>query len=306
MGGGGSQPPPEEINQCDVMENQLKSEYGNDFRTNREQFPLTSQTLTYLASTPCEAHFDYSSLVSEYCGDVNHFPDPIGNGQTCADRVDRSVRSQWCLQEADRLKNDAKCSSSQLDNLYHSTAASYCQTSAGQKDKWCACYNLKNKVCTTNAQAAGCEYHKQLDDNKTYFKDGYDILKDKAHCRPRSCDSGYIPENVKSDCEPSYRMCEKDINIQSSTNNNIIVECNGPGQLVLPDWWDEEFDESFFDDDREPPFDTFPLNKLPITRFPKKFDWKNKNVRYLTYTGVSSVSSCCLCLLLIMLSLKRR
>lgn len=319
MGGGGSAPPPVEVNQCDVMEDQLKQEYGDDFRTNREKFPLTSQVLTYLASTPCEAHFNYSDLVNEFCDDINHFTEQIGNGQTCADRVDRSVRGQWCLmtgegqKEGERLQTDGKCNSSMLGDQYHPTATSYCRSHP--TDKWCACYNLKNKVCETNSNAAGCGYYKQLEDNRTVFgqepegggySDGYTILKENAHCRPRSCDSGYIPENVKSDCQPSYHFCDKDINIQSMTNNNIVVECNGPGALVLPDWWDEEFDDSFFDDDREPPFDTFPLNKLPITRFPKKFDWKNRNVRYLTYGGVGSVSSCCCCMLLLIMLMKRR
>lgn len=320
MGGGGSAPPPPvEVNQCDVMENQLKQEYGNDFRTNREKFPLTSQTLAYLAGTPCKDHFNYSSLVNEFCTDINNFDKQVGGGQQCADLADRSVRSRWCLmagegqRDGERLKTDQKCTSSQLGEQYHPTASSYCQSHPG--DMWCACYNLKNKVCTNNPNAAGCGYYKQLEENRTAFGQepegggysiGYTILKENAHCRPRSCDSGYIPENVKSDCAPSYNFCDKDLNIQSLTNNNIVVECNGPNFGSLPDWWDQEFDESFFDDDREPPFDKFPLNKLPITRFPKKFNWKNKNVRYLTYGGVGSVSSSCLCMLLLLMLMRRR
>jgi len=338
MGGGGSAPPPVEVNQCDVMENQMKQEYGDDFRTNREKFPLTSEVLGFLAGTPCKDHFNYSSLVNEFCAEINNFDKQVGSGQQCADLVDRSVRSRWCLmsgegqQDGERLKTDPKCTSSQLGDQYHPTATSYCQSHAN--DRWCACYNLKNKVCTNNPNAAGCGYYKQLEDNRAAFGQepkiedpknpgemiecspsehgscpysvGYTILKENAHCRPRSCDSGYIPENVKSDCAPSYNFCDKDLNIQSMTNNNIVVECNGPNFGTLPDWWDEEFDDSFFDDDREPPFDTFPLNKLPITRFPKKFDWKNRNVRYLTYGGVGSVSSCCCCMLLLLMLMRRR
>jgi hypothetical protein len=52
---------------------------------------------------------------------------------------------------------------------------------------------------------------------------------------------------------------------------------------------------------RQPPFDKFPLNRLPITRFPTKFNWEDKNVQYLTYGGVGSVSLCSLCMVVIML-----
>jgi len=139
------------------------------------------------------------------------------------------------------------------------------------------------------------------------YSDGYNILKNNAHCTLRACKKGYIPENVKTNCQPSYNFCEKDINIQSQSIASIAVDCNtDTAQLVLPDWWNEERDNSFWDDAREPPFDKFPFNKLPMTRFPKKFNWKDINVRYLTYYTSSSSSLCCLCLLLIMSSLKRR
>ena len=329
MGGGGSAPTIE-VNQCEEMDKALKEEYGDDYLTNREKFPLTKEALSYVASTPCKTYFKYDDLVKEYCVTVDRFMDQIGGGQTCESRTDVDMRAKWCIQddegqpEGTRLKTNGKCSQAKLATKYHPTAIGFCKSHPG--DKWCTCYNIKNKICDTNPSAAGCEYYKVLDDNRQVFgpepeiedpddstkkikgySDGYKILKENAHCRPRVCDRGYIPENVKSDCASSYKICEKDINIQSSSNNDIVIECNG--DIVLPDWWDEDdgnTDDSFFDEVREPPFDKFPLNKLPITRFPKKFRWKNKNVRYLTYTGVSSVSSCCCCLLLIMLSLKRR
>jgi len=231
-----------------------------------------------------------------------------------------------------RLKTNVKCSKEKLGNMYHSTATSHCQTNPD--DDWCICYNIKNKVCDTNSSAAGCKYYENLEGNRKHFgeepeiedpdnpgkmiacdpkkhgpcpySDGYKILKQYAHCRPRVCDRGYIPESAISDCAPSYKICEKDINIQSMSNNDIVIECNGPNFGTLPDWWDEGGDPDFWKKRRCPPFDKPPLNKLPITCFPKRFVWKNKNVRYLTYTGVTSVSLCCCCLLLIMLSLKRR
>jgi hypothetical protein len=368
MGGGGSISEVVEVNQCEEMDNMLKEEYGDDFATNREKFPLTSQTLGTLASTPCEDYFGYEDLVTEYCADVEHFTDQIGNGQTCVDKTDTSMRSRWCLLDDEgqepgtRLKTNGKCSKNELKNMYHPTAVSYCQSNPG--DDWCICYNIKNKVCDTNSSAAGCKYYEALEANRKYFgkepeiedpenpgkmiecnsakhgpcpySDGYKILKEYGHCRPRVCDRGYTPEGATSDCQPSYRICEKDLNINSMSDTNIIVDCNGElPPFVEPDWWGEEstiYDRCQVDlvewfgkitgtkskkqkfGTRKPgfiiDFNKSPLNKTPMTCLPTKFNWRSRNVRYLTYaTGTSSCSSCslcCLCLLLIMSSLKRR
>ncbi len=68
---------------------------------------------------------------------------------------------------------------------------------------------------------------------------------------------------------------------------------------------EDEYDPDFFKEKRYPPFDKPPLDMLPITRFPKKFDWKDDNVKNLTYLSVSSTCSLCCCLLMLML-LKRK
>jgi len=259
-----------------------------------------------------------------------------------------------------RLKTNGKCSKEKLGNMYHSTATSHCQTNPD--DDWCICYNIKNKVCDTNSSAAGCKYYENLEGNRKYFgeepeiedpdnpgemiacdpkkhgpcpySDGYKILKQYAHCRPRVCDRGYIPESAISDCAPSYKICEKDVNIRSMSDSDIIVECNGElPPSALPDWWGDEsttihdrcqvdleewFSKITGSKLKQPEFGTrkpgfiidfnkAPLNKTPMTCLPTRFRWRDRNVRYLTYTGTTSSSlCCCCCLLLIMLSLKRR
>ena len=103
-----------------------------------------------LASTPCEEYFGYEDLVTEYCGDIKNFTEQIGNGQTCADRLGTAERKKWCLMddEGTRLKTDGKCVKNLLRDQYDATASSFC--SQNPTDEWCACYNLKNKVCDTN------------------------------------------------------------------------------------------------------------------------------------------------------------
>ena len=350
IGGDNLSQAPIEIDQCEETDKQLKAEYGDDYLTNRQKMPLTAYGLQYIKSIGCEETFNWDDLADEFCQSLGNYTEQIGGGQSCEDRDQTNVlRSRWCLNEdgpdtttsngiligddaENRIKSDGRCTREKLSTKYDETWVKYCRAKPG--DLHCTCYNMKNNVCDTNPDAAGCMYYKILEENKNAFstkeeraelraaalaagKDedeiedpaSYTILKTKGHCRPRSCDSGYIPPNVKSDCAASYPICGEDIDIRTNTNNNIAVKCNyDPDKLAtFPDWWTEETDRSFMDAAlararaRQPPFDKWPLNLLPITRYPKKFNWKDKNVQYLTYGGVGSVSLCSLCMIIIML-----
>jgi len=326
------------VDQCEEMDNKWKEQHGEDYLTNRAKFPINEFLLQQIKSARWETLFGYDGLVREFCTGPETYNTQVGGGETCGTYADQdnSIRSQWCLNKegdgsdaTNRMRGNSKCTKEALGDKYELTASEYCKTHP--EEKWCACYNFKNKVCDANPEAAGCTYYKILDQNKMAFGErverevppekegdppgieydppvGYYILKDMAHCRPRSCDTGYIPENVKSDCEPTYKICDKDIDIRTHDNIDIILKCNvgNRAPLQLPDWWDEERDDSFWEDAREPPFDKFPLNKLPITRIPTKFNWKDINVRYLTYYTSASSSLCCLLLIFLMSSLKRR
>jgi hypothetical protein len=331
-----------DIDQCEETHKQMVEEYGEDYLTNREKMPITAYGLQYIKSIGCESTFNWEGLADEFCQSLGNYTQQIGGGLTCEDRDRTNVlRSQWCLNEdgpeymttlatdttlgteaENRMKSDRRCTKEKLRDKYDETWEKYCK--AKPEDRDCICYNMKNNVCDTHPDAAGCEYYKVLEENKEAFSTreeraeleegeevvSYNILKTKGHCRPRSCDSGYIPPDVKSDCADTYPICGKDIDIRTHTNTQIAVKCNyDPNRIrTFPDWWTEERDTSFMDRalERQPPFDKFPLNRLPVTRFPKKFNWKDQNVRYLSY--YSSGSSVCLCLIImiIMLSLKKR
>lgn len=348
------------VDQCEEIDKAWKEEFGEDYLTNRQAFPATQDVVTYIAGTPCETKLGYDSFVRDFCNaDINNFDKQIGNGQTCADRLGTDKRSEWCLLEKDRLRSDRKCSEGALADKYHSTAAKWCQTYP--QEEWCKCYNLKNKVCDTNPDAKGCIYYNALEQNRKYFgeepkidnprnpgemiecspsvhgncpySDGYKILKEKAHCRPRVCDRGYIPENAVSDCEPTYPMCGREINIRSSSDGDIIVACNQDfiGSGEEPDWMSEEDADSesiigrrcsiglleWYNKvsgskekvkNRGPviDFNKFPFNKLQMTCLPSKLEWRDSNYRHLIRYTISSSSLCCLLLIFLMLSLKRR
>lgn len=308
---------------CRDFDDQMKTEYGNDYRTNRTAFPITSTTLSTLvgiANGGCKTYFGYSDLVTEFCGDSANFESSVGEGKTCKDfDTDGSKAKAYCLDKEKATDAEPRmrqrtdlCNGTYLKGKYVETAEEFCRTYP--KNSWCKCYNISNKVCDVSSwnmqNAAGCkEVIENLDNNKVYFKDGYDILRENAKCRPRVCDDSsrvYIPDGTVDSCQPSYNMCEKDLNIRSMSNSDIVLACNrGMTPSQLPSWW-EQIDEWADQDDREPPFDQYPLNKLPITRFPKRFRWRDKNVRYLTYAGGASVVSCCMCLIIVFSVLTRR
>lgn len=320
--------PTVEIDQCEEADKQLKAEYGDDYLTNRTKMPITSYGLQYIKSIGCESTFGYDTLADEFCKSLENYNAQIGGGKTCGMTRDptNTMRSRWCLNEdgpdtstsngifmganaSDRLKVDSKCSKKMLSNKYDDTWVKYCK--AKPDDLHCTCYNMKNNVCGVHPEAAGCSYYKILEDNKNAFstseeraelkaaaiaagKDeeedpvSYNILKNKGHCRPRSCDSGYIPPNVKSDCAATYPICGKDIDIRTNTNNNIAMKCNyDPDKLrEFPDWWKEDRDTSFMDK---------ALAKGKARR-------REENIKYLTYggVGVGSVLLCSICLLILL------
>jgi hypothetical protein len=165
---------------------------------------------------------------------------------------------------------------------------------------------MKNNVCGIHPDAAGCTYYKVLEENKEAFSTSeeraaleegeevasYNILKTKGHCRPRSCDSGYIPPNVKSDCESTYQICGKDIDIRTNTNTNIAVKCNYDSDKLtsLPDWWTEERDTSFMDK---------ALAAAAQRALAAAKDKKEQNDKYILYGGVSSLLISSLCVVMI-------
>lgn len=256
----------------------------------------------------------HEEVVKEYCSDIEKFPDVVGRaGRTC--EYFGASREEYCRAVPERIKGKGEghkeCTKEKmLGNSYDSVAASYCQTHP--TDEWCKCYNLVNKVCDTNMEASGCKSaHEPLDGNKEAFgnvkeledaeravergedgaeqrlaevkaKNGYSILKEKTHCRPNACDSGYIPPNSTAGCAASYRICDEDMDIRAMSNSDIIIACNKFKGLELKEGWDK-LDPSFANRKRK---------KKPI--------WKKPE-----FIAFSS-SLCCLVLLFIMSRLKKK
>ena len=262
----------------------------------------------------------WNKLSKQFCNEPENVK---GNmGEPCISRVrGTEVVKKYCVVD-DRMPKDYICTRENLGKYYDEAAQEFCK--ANPKDKWCSCYNVKAKVCDKNMEAAGCEYIKFLEDNQNVFGPriektvpgekpedppvkaydppvGYNILRDNAHCTKRMCNDGYLPTGFDSDCKKSYKFCKRDINIKSSSANDIAILCNIDMEpIVLPDWWDEKNDLA----GRKPPFDRFPLNRLPITEWPQKFDMKNRDARNIVYYGTAGTAVLCLVCIIMLLALK--
>jgi hypothetical protein len=306
---------------CEAIEQQAKNDHGEDYmETLRSNPEYMSAALSMIVSNDCEDYFDYSSIIQDFCSDHNNILAGIGPGETCKILDDNgSKMAQWCGEK--EKSSDTKtrmgtqksdCNKAGLKQSYDSAAAEYCK--AHPTDFWCSCYNVLNHTttCSNNSSAAGCTVVKNIEDNKEFFKDGYEILKNNMHCRPRVCNRpnlNYVPEGTMNTCASSYNFCGKDIDIVNESNGQIVMACNmGMSDIDEQDWWDDGGgNDSWLTTKkrRKFPFNKFPLTKLPITEFPEEFDWEEDNVRYLTYGSVGSVVSCCCCMIVIMMLMRR-
>ena len=305
---------------CENIEQQAKDDYGEDYLEHLKSNPeYMSAALSMIVSNNCEDHFDYDSIIQDFCSDHNNILAGIGPGKTCQILdSDGSKLATWCGSKENSSDTKTRmgtqkgiCNRAGLKNNYDSSAADYCQ--AYPSDTWCSCYNVLNhtNVCSDNQDSAGCNIVRNIEDNAEFFKDGYEVLKNNMHCRPRVCNRpniNYVPSGTMDNCASSYNFCGKDIDIQNQSNGEIVLACNaGMSESQLPRWRDEVGDDSWLTmkKRRKPPFNVWPLTLTPITEFPEKFDWEDDNVRYVTYGSTGSSIMCCCCLMVIMMLMRR-
>jgi hypothetical protein len=312
---------------CQDLLTAMVDEYGENYMDDylKKDPDLMSASLSQIVTHDCKDYFNYNGMVRQFCSDEDHLLQPISSTKTCQDLdIKGNSAALWCMKKDKsddyypRMKTRTDvCNEDGLKSKWHITAGEYCRKYP--EDDWCKCYNVKEnkKICKKvngveqkygpkAKPAAGCNLFNSLELNKPFLKDGYDILNANMHCTRKTCSRPkfqYIPEGAMSSCKPSYRMCDKDIDIINDSSGKIALACNvGMAETEKPDWWDDEDDgdDSWLYGDRKPPFDKFPLNRTPVTEWPEEFDWEDDNVRYLSYSGVGSISLCCLCIIIIM------
>lgn len=283
------------------------AKYANGLKVSA---PLLS-TLAVVAPE-CMGPLDHEGLTNTFCKDplnFNQMQVGANNGDTCIARdLNGSVRKEFCKMETN-IKSDGKCTKATLgEDTYEEIAKHYCDNNI--TDSWCKCYNLTSGKCNEDGLAYGCnEAVQELERKKDAFgMDGYNILKANIHCRPRACTFGYIPKGTGTDCKSSYHFCDQDIDIRTSTDSDIILKCQ-LGDDSLPDFMTNPNSSGMTRLERLkkrfPPFDTFPLNKTQITRWPINWNLSDPNAKYIAGYSVSVLTSSIICFMLMGMSGRR-
>ena len=265
-----------------------------------------------MVAPECMEPLDHEGLTNTFCKDPLNFNEmQVGanTGDTCIARdLNGSVRKEFCKMETN-IKSDGKCTKASLgEDTYEEIAKHYCDNNI--TDSWCKCYNLTSGKCNEDGLAYGCnEAVQELERKKDAFgMDGYNILKANIHCRPRACTFGYIPKGTGTDCKSSYHFCDQDIDIRTSTDSDIILKCQ-LGDDSLPDFMTNPNSSGMTRLERLkkrfPPFDTFPLNKTQITRWPINWNLSDPNAKYIAGYSVSVLTSSIICFMLMGMSGRR-
>ena len=104
-------------------------------------------------------------------------------------------------------------------------------------------------------------------------------------------------------------QAKQDIDIRTLSDSDIILKCQLGDDDSLPPFMQNPntVGKSRLErlKKRYPPFDTFPLNKTQITRWPITWRWSDPNVRYISGYSVSMLTSCIMCIMLIFMSGRR-
>ena len=161
----------------------------------------------------------------------------MGNpgGGTCLERdTDKKLAKQYCA-EGDRMRTSPACTRTNLVNYYDELAEAYCKTSVGKADQWCSCYNVLNKVCDTDSNAAGCV------DKELHFDSLVNATPDEfksAWAGREGCFGGvcvgdkYIVPNANQGCDAPIQICKQDIQASNITQSMIDASCKIEGKPV--------------------------------------------------------------------------
>jgi hypothetical protein len=176
---------------------------------------------------------------TKFCEDINNFTkNPGGTLGSCVERnAGLALAKEYCGQ-TDKIKTAAACTRAYLgDDTWVELANAYCQSTDGQADPWCSCYNVMNNVCDTNPNASGCA-EKALN---------YDVLVEKTPvafrtawsgrapcyglvCQESATGSKHIPANANQNCAAPIQICGQSIQAEGITESTIDAKCNIGGR----------------------------------------------------------------------------
>ena len=233
-----SEPPPDNRPTC----NSLK--LTNPTATQLRDFNTAPDCQT--PGTPTTLNSWLLTKRSQFCLDVDNFGENPGGGLgLCAERnAGTAIAEQYCaLVDDDGEPNIKKlwCTKEDLGpDVYARLAGEYCQTDLGKANQWCTCYNVKNGVCDTDENAAGCadkalSFDTLVANTPEFFKPQW-LGREGCFgaCAEEGGESKYLPEDETNVCASPINICGATINADNMTASTVNNKCIIGGNTFDP------------------------------------------------------------------------
>jgi hypothetical protein len=171
----------------------------------------------------------HATLKDTFCKDSENITKNPGGGTCLEFDSAKSIAKDYCSKN-NRMAISAVCTRENLGNFYDELATKYCKTTNGQADNWCSCYNVINKVCDTNNNAAGCldkaiNYDPLVKATPNDFKTQWAGLEG---CYGGVCQGNkYIVPNANQNCNKDIKICKHDFSdIRNISKSSIELVCD--------------------------------------------------------------------------------
>jgi len=210
--------------------------------TSFERANLNANSLLNFNTTPeCKPPNNLPSWLAtqriQFCQNVNNFTkNPGGPGGSCSEiNAGQALAKTYCSQGANIKAS--WCQRQALgDSVYAELASAYCQTDTGKADQWCTCYNVKEGVCDTNPNAAGCAdkalaFDPLVNATPEGFKSEW-IGREGCYgaCTESAGQSKYLPIDETNKCASPISICGPRITADNLTASTINSKCVIAGQ----------------------------------------------------------------------------
>jgi hypothetical protein len=170
----------------------------------------------------------HATLKDTFCRDSENITKNPGGGTCLEFDSAKTIAKDYCSKN-NRMATSAVCTRENLGNFYDELAANYCKTTDGQADDWCSCYNVINKVCDTNNNAAGCldkaiNYDPLVEATPEEFKTAWVGLEG---CYGGVCQGNkYIVPNANQNCNKPIKICKQQLDAQNISESSVDMVCN--------------------------------------------------------------------------------
>ena len=170
------------------------------------------------------------AVAGKYCDNPgNAYKKIHKNETTCKKQFkNKNLAVKYCETKDNIAKDQKNCTVENLTpSVYDKVAKTFCK--ANPSNKWCGCYNIINRVCDSDPNAAGCLTWVQ---KKAILKSsGQDVsvYDSKPQCAAPGCTGSEVFTPATGDsmtCTQKYNICTQNIKQGVAKNSPTNAQCN--------------------------------------------------------------------------------